>query len=158
MAGPDDLAASVLHRQNEIDGVLHDWPHRLEKAPIAGTQPVMPDAGSDVAADVRVDLGVLDSVGEVVVVPPPVAVLGVCEPLVRQFGFGGEASDVEGHRCFCVIPRVGVTALEPQDHAAGLLHRRDGVTGGCHVDCRKNAGRTYASADVIGVRLHGPAR
>ena len=43
----------------------------------------MPNAGRDVSATIRVDFRVLDTIGQVVVMPTSVGKLGFREPLIR---------------------------------------------------------------------------
>ena len=51
------------------------------------------------------------------------------QPLVRALGLGEAAADVERHRGFDEVPRIGLAARHPRDVAVGLLHRRDRVDG-----------------------------
>ena len=81
----------------------------------------MPNARSDVGDDVGVELVLFDLVFEVVLMPGSVGALNVDKPLVRRFGFAAMLTDCERHRGLDVIPRVGVSAREPRDHARRKL-------------------------------------
>ena len=130
VAGPQDLAPRRLQVEHEVDGPLDHGPHRLDEALVAVQQPVVPHAGGDVGAHVGVELVLLDAVGQVVLVPGAVGPLQVDEPLVGPLGLGAAAAEVEGHGRLDVVPRVGVPAGEPRDHARRQLPLGDAVDGG----------------------------
>ena len=88
---------------------------------------VVPHAVRDVAGDVGVERVLLHRVALVVGVPRAVGVLHRAQPVVGALGFGEAAADVERHRGFDEVPRIGVAAGNPRDVAVGLLHRRDRV-------------------------------
>ena len=81
----------------------------------------MPDPGRDVGDDVGVELVLLDFVLKVVLVPRAIRALAVDQPLVGGFGFGPVLADGERHGGLDVVPRVGVPAGEPGDHARRQL-------------------------------------
>ncbi len=93
----------------------------------------MPHARSDVRAHVRVELVILDAVGEVVVVPRPVLQLVSDQPLVRVLCLGAASANGERHRRFDVVPRVGVATRVPQDEPGRELIRRDGIDRRCEL-------------------------
>ncbi len=127
VAGPEDLAAWRLEPEYELDGSLDDRPHRVEEPGVSSEEVVVPGSGRDVRAHVGVELGLLDAVLEVVLVPGAVGALTVDEPLVGPLGVPTTTTEVERHGCLDVVPRVGVTAGEPGDHAVGELHLGDRV-------------------------------
>ena len=121
VAGPDDLAAAVCSREHEVDGPLDDRPHRVEEAAVAREQVVVPHAGRDVGADVGVELEVLDSVGEVVVVPRAVLELdGETSQSYARSASERRPPTVERHRRLDVVPRIGVPAGIPEDRPLGI--------------------------------------
>ena len=65
--------------------------------------------------------------------PRPVGALRVGEPLVAALGLGAETREIESHRRFDVVPRIGVTARVPEDHAVGELPFGDGLGGPVHL-------------------------
>ena len=71
--------------------------------------------------------------------------LGSPEPLEGPLRFGPPAAHHQGHGRLDVVPRVGVAAVEPRDHAVGQLDRRDPFGGGGHL------GRA-SEAHVAGLR------
>ena len=100
------------------------------------SEPVVPHAGGDVGADVGVELVLLDPVGHVVLVPGAVGALEADQPLVGPLGLGDAAADGERHGRLDVVPRVGVAAGEPGDHAVGQLPLGDAVDG-CRAAARR---------------------
>ena len=116
-----------LELEDEVDGPLDHRPHGLGEAVIAGEEDVVPHAGGDVGADVGVELVLFDAVVDVVLVPGAVGPLQAGQPLVGPLGFGRRPAGGEGHGRLDVVPRIGVTAGEPRDHAARQLPLGDGV-------------------------------
>ena len=146
LPGPHDLAPLGLQREHPVDGPLDGRPEVLDEAPVLGDQPVVPHAGRDVGADVRVELRVLDRDGgapravtatrrplDVVVEPAAVGSLHLQQPLVRPLGLGEEAGGGQGHGRLHVVPRVAVATRVPGDHPAGELERGDGRRGLLHL-------------------------
>jgi hypothetical protein len=138
---PQDLAARRLELEHEVDGALDDRPERLEEALVAGEQVVVPHARGDVGDDVGVELLLLDPVGQVVLVPGAVGPLLGDEPVEGALGLGPTPAEVEGHGRLDVVPRIGVAAGEPGDHAVGQLPVGDGIDGGRHLGATEDAGK-----------------
>ena len=104
----------------------------VDETSVPGAQPVVPHAGGDVGADVRVELGLFHrTIGQVVVPPTAVGELDVDQPLVGAFSWCVEAGHVECHRRLNMVPRVAVTAWKPRDHARVELQGGDRL-GGLH--------------------------
>ena len=89
----------------------------------------MPHARRHVGDDVGVELVLLDSVLQVVLVPGAVGPLQPDEPVERPLGLGPLAADGQRHGRLDVVPRVGVTAREPRDHPVRPLPRGDRIHG-----------------------------
>ena len=139
VAGPQDLAAGGLQLEHEVDGPLHHRPQALEEPAVAGEQVAVPDAGGDVGEGVRVELVLLDAVGQVVLVPRAVGPLDVGEPLEAALGLGVETGHAEGHQRLDVVPRVGVAAREPGHHPGGELPLGHARGGQLQVRCAQQA-------------------
>ena len=129
MTCPEDLATGRLEVEHVVEGLLDDRPQRLEEAPVAGEEPVVPGAGGDVGDHVGVELGVLDAAVDVVGVPGAGVLLVVGQPPVGGLGLVEVARDGQGHRCLDMVPRVGMAAGEPGDHPVGELDFGDRVGG-----------------------------
>ena len=117
-----------LEIEDEVDGPLDHRPHDLGEAVVAGEEDVVPHAGGDVGADVGVELVVLDAAVDVVLVPGAVGPLQRRPATRRPVRLAAtRPPSGEGHGRLDVVPRVGVAAGEPRDHAARQLPLGDGV-------------------------------
>jgi hypothetical protein len=117
VTGPQDLASGLLEFEHEVDGPFDGGPHLLGEAAVCGDEPLVPYTGGDVGDHVGVELVLLDAVLHVVLVPGAVGSLDVHQPLIGPFGLSDATTDGQGHGRFHVVPRVGVTARHPRDHA-----------------------------------------
>ena len=117
MARPENLTARLLQIQHKIDGPLDNGPHCFQVAEVAEVQIVMPYPGGNVGDDIGIESVLLHLVFQVVLMPGTVASLAVDEPLVGSLGFASVTTDHECHCRLNVVPRIGVTAGEPGDHA-----------------------------------------
>jgi hypothetical protein len=75
-------------------------------------------------------------------VPGAVGALQARQPLEGPLGLGVAPTEREGHGRLDVVPRVGVAAGEPGDHARRQLPLGDGVDG------RLDVGRVDDAGDV----------
>ena len=124
---PLDLAGRVLAVEGEVDRALDHREHLLEEPGVARVQVVVPHAVRDVARHVRVERVLLDVVTLVVRVPRTIEPLHAGQPRVGAFRRVEPPADVERHRGFDQVPRIGVATLDPRDVAVGLLYRRDRI-------------------------------
>ncbi len=165
---PQNRAVRLLPAQDEVDPLLNRRPQLAQELHVPGDQVVVPGAGRQVGAHVRVEAGVLDGVTLVVVEPAAVGELAGGEPPVGIDRLVHESADGERHRGLDVIPRVAVATDEPGDHPVASLHLRDGVCRGQDVRARQDAGhlgQRDGGADLFGrhaaapwVGLVGPRR
>ena len=84
-----------------------------------GHQPVVPHPGGRISHHVGVELGILNLVAQVVVVPRTGGQLRGEQPLVGGFGLVEVAGYRQGHCRLDVVPRVGMPPREPGDHPVG---------------------------------------
>ena len=123
---PFDLAGRVLVVEREVDRPLDHGEELVEESGVAGREVVVPHAVGHITGDVGVERVLLHRVTLVVGVPRA----GECCIRHSQsgaLGLGESAADVECHRGFDEVPRVGLAAGYPRNVAVGLLHRRDRV-------------------------------
>ena len=85
---------------------------------------MVPGAGRNVCAHVRVEAWILHSrIGQVVVEPAALGQLGLGQPQVTAGRLFVETGHGQRHRRLDMVPGVAVAALEPRDHPVGTLDR-----------------------------------
>ena len=135
-------------------------PELAQELDVAGDQVVVPGAGGQVGAHVRVQPGVLDRVALVVVEPAAVGELAAGQPPVGRHRLVHQAAHGQGHGRLDVVPGIAVPAVEPRDHPVVALHLRDGVARGQYVRAREDAGhfgqRHLGRTDLLGRHAAAP--
>ena len=81
----------------------------------------MPHPGGHVGSHIAVELGVLDPVGQVVLVPGARRVLVLHQPPVCGLRLVQMSGDGHCHGGLHVVPRIGVASGKPRDHPVGQL-------------------------------------